>query len=463
MKLLFGYAVCCLCLFSCKPNTAYIDYLHNPKIFAEAVHELNGVVMGNNFPPIIASRNYTYATLAAYQVIAEGYPNKYQTLSGQVNDLQPMPKPTNPDIDFELAALVAFMKVGESVTFPEGSMQLYQDSILQTARDKGLPSKVEKASLEYAQAITKAIVTWAKGDNYAATRGAPKYNVQDVPGRWVPTPPMYAEAAEPNWRRIRPMVMDSANQFVPPPPPPFDITNKNSKYYQELIAIKNAVDSLTDEQKHIALFWDDNPFKLNVSGHVMFSTKKFSPPGHWMGIVGIAAQQAKADFAETVYAYCLTNIASFDAFIQCWDEKYRSNVARPETVINKYLSPDWRPLLQTPAFPEYTCGHSTVSAAAAEALTKAFGDNFAYTDTTELEFGIPSRSFKSFRHAALENNWARFYGGIHFHNSCIVSTEYGIKVGELVVNNLNMKRESIAGLKDKQPLTKITPQVKGTE
>ena len=205
--------------------------------------------------------------------------------------------------------------------------------------------------------------------------------------------------------------------------------------------IQHAVDSLTDEQKHIADFWDDNPFKLNVSGHVMFSTKKFSPPGHWMSVVGIAAKTAHADYATTVYAYAKTAIALFDAFIQCWDAKFAYNTARPETVINKYFDPNWRPYLQTPAFPEYTCGHSTISASAAEALTSIFGDNFAYTDSTELEFGINSRSFKSFRDAAIENNWARFYGGLHFHNSCIISTEIGKKVGQLVADRLQMKKK----------------------
>jgi PAP2 superfamily len=204
--------------------------------------------------------------------------------------------------------------------------------------------------------------------------------------------------------------------------------------------IKNAIDSITPEQRDIANFWDDNPFKLNVSGHVQFGTKKFSPPGHWMSITGIAAKKAKADYATTVYAYAITAIAQFDAFIECWDQKYRSNTVRPETVINKYIDPNWQPILQTPPFPEYTCGHSTVSAANAEALTQVFGDNFAYTDTTELEFGSDSRSYKSFRAAAVENNWARFYGGIHFHHSCIVSTEYGKKVGDLVVEKLKMKK-----------------------
>lgn len=262
----------------------------------------------------------------------------------------------------------------------------------------------------------------------------------DVEGRWTPTPPAYTQAMEPHWNKIRTMVIDSASQFVPPTPPLFNIKDTNSKYYREVISIKRAIDNLNDEQKHIADFWDDNPFKLNVSGHVMFGTKKFSPPGHWMSIVGIAAKKANYDFANTVYAFAITAITQFDAFIHCWDEKYRSNYARPETVINKYIDADWRPYLQTPPFPEYTCGHSTVSSANAEALTHVFGDNFNYTDSTELEFGIANRSYKSFKDAAIENNWARFFGGIHFHNSCIISTEYGAKVGDLIASRLKMRK-----------------------
>jgi hypothetical protein len=440
MKKVFAVALCGLLLFSCKENKEYIDYLHNPDLFCKTVHELNTVVMGNNFPPIIASRNYTYAALAAYEAMAAGNSKKYHSLSGQVNGLPAMPVPNGAKIDFDLAALLAYMKVGSAVTFPEGSMDEYHDAVLKEASDKGLPGDVEEQTTIFADSISAAIIRWAKGDSYAATRGSTKYTVIDSPGRWVPTPPMYAEAMEPNWNKIRPMVMDSCSQFRPPAPLPFNVSDTGSAYYKEVMAVKNAGDSLTEEQKHIANFWDDNPFKLNVSGHVMYSTKKFSPPGHWMGIVGIAAQQAKLDFPATVYAYAITAIASFDAFIQCWDEKFRSKTVRPETVINKYFDPNWRPLLQTPPFPEYTCGHSTVSSAAAEAMTSVFGDNFSYTDTTELEFGIESRSFTSFRQAADENNWARFYGGIHFHNSCLVSTDYGARVGQLVVNKLKMRK-----------------------
>jgi len=396
--------------------------------------------MGNNFPPMVAARNYVYGAIAAYEVIASGDSKHYVSLVGQVNGLKKVSlPPANKNVDIELAALLAYMKVGEAVTFPEGSMKEYKDSILQIARDKGLPDETEKASQELADSVSASIIRWSKKDHYLETRGAEKYTVKDIPGRWVPTPPMYASAAEPHWMEIRPMVIDSASMFQVPPPPVFNIIDKNSKYYNEVMLIKNAGDSLTPEQKHIAEFWDDNPFKMNVTGHVMYGSKKFSPSGHWMSVVGIAAKNAKADFATTVYAFTKTGIALFDAFIECWQVKYTYNTIRPETVIDKYIDANWRPYLQTPAFPEYTCGHSTISSSAAEALTSVFGDNFAYTDSTELEFGIKSRSFKSFRAAAEENNWARFYGGIHFHNSCIISTVIGAKVGQLVADRLKMK------------------------
>lgn len=426
---------------ACNSNSHYETVLKDPLLYSKTVHALNTVVMGNNFSPIVASRNYLYANIAAYEVMAAAHPKEFASLAGQLKGLEALPKPKEgAKINYELAALLAFCKLGESVTFPEGSMAEYVQGIQALAKDNGMPAEELGNSLVFADSVAAAILRWSKKDNYAQTRSAEKYTVTDEAGRWVPTPPAYAQAMEPHWNKIRPLVLDSANALRVPPPPAFDISDSSSEYYKQVMMIKKAVENLTPEQEHIADFWDDNPFKLNVAGHAMYSTKKFSPPGHWMSIVGIAAKKANADFPTTVYAYAITSIALFDAFIQCWDEKFRHNTARPETIINKYFDAEWRPHLQTPPFPEYTCGHSTCSSAAAEALTHVFGDNFAYTDTSEQEFGIRSRSYKSFRHAAEENNWARFYGGLHFHNSCIVSTDFGRKVGQLVVSKLKMKK-----------------------
>ena len=418
----------------------YINIFHNPDLYCKTEHELNQVVMGNNFTPVVASRNYAYANIAGYESIAAGYPSRFTSLKGQLNGLNEVAKPlSNEKIDFEYASVLAFCWVGQAVTFPEGSMKYYIDSLHTLAVAHGMPAEMVTGSEDYAKRLSASIIKWSKKDNYLKTRSASKYSVSNIPGRWIPTPPAYSDAVEPHWSEIRPMVMDSSNLFKVPPPPPFNVKDKNSKYYQEVSYIMKATDALTPEQQHIADFWDDNPGKLNVYGHVMFMTKKFSPPGHWMSITGIAAQCAKANFGTTVCAFAKTSIAQFDAFIECWKAKYIYDTARPETVINKYFNADWRPRLQTPPFPEYTCGHSTISAAAAEALTSMFGDKLAFKDTSELEFGIKSRSFPSFRAAATENNWARFYGGLHFHNSCIVANAAGKQVGELVVNRLHME------------------------
>ncbi|HEY1005522.1 MAG TPA: vanadium-dependent haloperoxidase, partial [Sphingobacteriaceae bacterium] len=245
------------------------------------------------------------------------------------------------------------------------------------------------------------------------------------------------------WCKIRPMVLDSAAQIVAPPPVPFDMKDPNSPFYRNALEVKLLGDSLTDEQKHIADFWDDNAFKLNVSGHVMFGTKKFSPGGHWMNIVGIATKDQKEDFNSTVSLYTEASIALFDGFINCWFVKFQRNYVRPETVINKYLDPDWKPYIQTPPFPEYTSGHAVISAAVAEVLTIKLGDKIAFRDSSQLEFGIKPRSFNSFRDAAREASMSRVYGGIHYVASCDIGAENGEQIGRLVADRLRLKKQTV--------------------
>jgi hypothetical protein len=430
-----------LFLMACNNNNAYQKIVNNPQLITNTVHELNTVVMGNNFGPVVASRHYAYAAIAAYEVIAAGYPQQYQSFQGQLNGLNAVAKPdTTQPINYNFAAILAYCKVGEAVSFPEGSMKTYVDSLVQLVKKNGMSEAKYNATKQYADGVAQSIIAWSKKDNYAETRSMPKFTVNDSPGRWVPTPPAYAQAMAPHWILITPMVMDSASQFRAEKAIPFNVTDKKSPYYLQVKMMLDSCTNLTPEQKHIANFWDDNPGKLNVNGHAMFVFKKFSPAGHWMSIAGIASKKAGADFTQTVYATAKTAIAFFDAFIQCWNEKYTYNTIRPESVINKYFEANWRPELQTPPFPEYTCGHCTISASAAEALTSIYGDNFPYTVYTELEFGIPSSSYQSFRQAALENEKARFYGGLHYWNSCEQGHNSGIKVGTLVVQKLRMKK-----------------------
>ncbi len=433
-------AAALLSLLSCKEKSGdYKKLTNDPILYCKTVKDLNNVVLSNNFPPMVAARIYAYANIAAYECIAAG-DTGFQSLAGQINGLEKLPAYDTANVDFHFASLLAFCKLSDALTFPAESFSEYISTLKKDADSAGMPSSVMKATVIFADSTAAHILNWSKKDNYAQTRSASKFTVTEEEGRWVPTPPMYAQGIEPHWMEIRTLVMDSVSQFKPVPPPVFDIKNKNSVYYKALLRVKQMTDSLTAEQKHIADFWDDNPFKMNVSGHVMFATKKFSPPGHWMNIVGIAAEKSKADFATVVCAYAQTAIAMFDAFISCWYEKYRSNYVRPETVINKYISAEWQPYIQTPPFPSYTSGHSTVSAAAAETMTNVFGDNLQFTDTSLLEFGIANREIKSFRQAAQEASISRVYGGIHYPFDCDNGAVVGKKLGEFIVQKLKMKK-----------------------
>jgi PAP2 superfamily len=159
-----------------------------------------------------------------------------------------------------------------------------------------------------------------------------------------------------------------------------------------------------------------------------------------MNIVGIAAKNAKADFNTTVAAYTQTAITMFDGFISCWNVKFKNNTSRPETEINKNISDTWRPYIQTPPFPAYVSGHSTISAAAAEVMTAWFGNDLTFKDTSSLEFGIPARTIESFRKASKEAGMSRIYGGIHFMYDNEEGSKLGTKIGVLTIEKLKMKK-----------------------
>ena len=149
---------------------------------------------------------------------------------------------------------------------------------------------------------------------------------------------------------------------------------------------------------------------------------------------------------KTALTHVLVSLSMADAFITCWDEKYRSNRVRPETVIQNLIDRRWKPLLQTPPFPEYVSGHSVVSTTAAVILTQIFGDNFKYLDDTEVEFGLPSVNFSSFIDAAAEASISRLYGGIHFRDAIEQGNILGKKVAVLSKSRLGMFFERIQSI-----------------
>jgi hypothetical protein len=401
-----------------------------------AVDDLTSVIVYDIMSPPQSSRVYAYAAVAAYEAIRQG-DTTYRSLAGQLTDLAPVPT-APPDVSFAIAGVHAYLVVGRALTFSQARMDSLRVALDNELRASGVAADVFERSIAYGDTVARHVLAWAGRDRFKESRGLPKYTVTNEPGRWIPTPPAYMDAVEPSWATIRPLVLDSTNQFRADPPHPF-VPTKGSPFFREVQEVYETGRTLTDEQRAMAAFWDCNPYVMHVQGHTMFATKKISPGGHWMGIAGLASRKANADLVRTTEAYLRTALAVFDGFLTVWDTKYATNLLRPETAINTYIDETWQPLLQTPPFPEYTSGHSVISTAAATVLTAQFGEHFAFADSSELAYGLPVRSFPSFHAAADEAAMSRLYGGIHYRRAIEQGQRQGRRVGDLIVARLHTR------------------------
>jgi PAP2 superfamily len=417
-------------LFSCKNKESKTPVVESTDI-QKVIQTMTDLMIHDITNPPLAARFFSYTCLSGYEVVAQN-DTALHSMYGVLNEYPNIEKPIiKGDYSVSLAAILAMLETAKKMQ-PSGKLlDEYEAKYLDSCQNKGFSKEIIDNSLKYAQAVSQQILKYAKADKYNRISNFPRYTPQNTEGSWYPTPPAYMAPVEPYFNTIRPFTLNSATQFKPVPPIPFS-KEKNSAFYD----IMNAVyaQKLTDEHQEIAAFWDCNPFALQDNGHLLVGMKKISPGAHWMGIAGIACTQTKADFAKTLQVHTILAMGLMDGFLCCWDEKYRSNRIRPESAIRKYIDPTWKPFLQTPPFPEYLSGHSTISSTSAVILSHFFGENFTYEDTVEERFGLKKRAFTSFKQAAEEAGISRFYGGIHFMDAITNGQKQGVLVGENVMN-----------------------------
>jgi hypothetical protein len=397
------------------------------------VFHLSEVMVHDVTNPPAASRFYAYALLGAYQVIASN-PSQVVRLDELFHVKPSFHLPMAPDgFNKTFCASYTMLEVAR-LMMPSGYLIVNNQKqfVEGYKKTRGISTKVIANNIKYAQAVALQIIEYAKTDGYTKLSTLKRYSPKNTEGHWYPTPPEYMLPVEANWATIRPFFLESGSQFLPAVPTVFS-TGIDSDFYKLLKEVHDTSTHLTELQKEIASFWDCNPFTVNYSGHISIGLKKISPGGHWMGITGIACKLKQKSFDSTVYAHTLVALTLHDSFISCWTEKYRSDRIRPESAINKYLDVAWRPMLQTPPFPEYPSGHSVISTASAEILSYLLGETVEYTDTSEEYFGLPPRSFNSFREAAQEAAVSRLYGGIHFRDAIEAGQDQGLSIAKYII------------------------------
>jgi hypothetical protein len=382
-------------------------------------------IMGDNFSPPVASRIHLYANVAAYEVFCLS--NKKLKSLTQITHLKPIPVPVS-FIDNSVAATSAFIFTGLKFIYTEDILLLLLENKKREwvkTRDSNLINR----SIDYGLKVSKHIIDWSKEDNYGYTRTLHRFELPDSIGAWKPTPPEYNNGLEPNWFRIR---------QVFPPSDSFYSYRANLKYKEDkksaFYFVANEVyqmsKKLTESQKNIALYWDDNPMTTISKGHMMYVVKKPTPVGHWLKITSQLLIKNNVSIEQSALVYTMVSIAAYDGFINCWHTKYETNAIRPETYIQRVIDPKFKPLIETPPFPEYTSGHSTISFAIATVLTAYFPNQKAFTDLSQLELSLPARTFNSLLDAAKEASISRFYGGIHFKPALTEGEKMGRMIGE---------------------------------
>jgi PAP2 superfamily len=406
------------------------------QLLADHVFNLSEVMLHDVANPPAASRFYAYAMLGAYEAAFFGQ-HQLPDINQKLN-VNPGFESVTPPKNFNLSFCTNYtiLSVGRQI-MPSGVLlEEKQKNLVAYFRKKKKLSKTDlEEQIRYAEQIATKVMDYARKDGYNKLSTYTRYTPSKEEGRWYPTPPEYMGAIEPQWKTIRPFFIDSARQFAAPPPAAFS-KDTTSSFQRQMREVYQVSKQLTKEQTEIANFWDCNPFAVTYSGHMAIGLKKISPGGHWMGIAGIASKKANLPLDSAILVHTMLALTLHDAFISCWEEKYSSDRIRPEAAINKLMDPTWRPLLQTPPFPEYTSGHSVASSACSVVLTHLLGDNFSFIDTSEVFFGLPERSFKSFYEAANEAAISRLYGGIHFRDACEHGVTQGRRIGQYALSTM---------------------------
>ena len=413
-----------LCILSLTFSFSIYGQKSHTKAYVDDLKEITDIMVYDVTSPVAAARYYAYTTLASYELLAlrdKRHPSFFDFF--QRPSPNSFPKPIylkNPVASYRYALLFS-----ASNLLPSGKK-------LQS-RIESLKNILTSHEVRYIEDFVTVIVAYANQDGFQQLNNLKRYTPKRGPAFWQPTKPAYMAPIEPNWNTLSPLFLNSADQFLTKPPVKYDL-NPKSEFYKLLLEVKQITDLNNKEYNEIAAFWDCNPYAISQIGHLEFGLKKISPGGHWMGIAGIATLKAGFGIDKTVFTHTILALTLHDAFIACWDEKYRSDRVRPETVINRTVDKTWSPLLQTPPFPEYVSGHSVVSSASAEILTLIFGPKFRFRDTTEKEFGLKTRTYKSFQQAADEACISRLYGGIHYMDAIDQGIWQGKKVASFIID-----------------------------
>jgi hypothetical protein len=256
------------------------------------------------------------------------------------------------------------------------------------------------------------------------------------PGVWRLTPP-YAPPQTPWVANVRPFILDSAAQFLPPPPPSLQ-SQQWVAAFNEIKAHGSNANPNTAETS-TARFWTANVIRqYNLLARDVATAKSL-------------------DVVETARLVAMVNTVGADAQISCMYAKYHYLFWRPVTAIDPTSvssdgfgsmpgfddgnpataeQPGWRPLITTPNHPEYPAAHGSITSAEAEVFSEFLGTGAIDVDIHGFDPASPAGNLAATRHfdtaaeLRAEIVDARVWAGVHYRFSGVAGVNLGREVAQ---------------------------------
>jgi hypothetical protein len=258
------------------------------------------------------------------------------------------------------------------------------------------------------------------------------YTPGSGPGKWIPTPPAFAQALLPQFARVTPFALNSGDQFRPEGPPALT----SEEYAADVNEVQARGDvngelkgRRTHEESATARFWLGNSIPI------------------FQQIVRAISTERGLDLSADARCFALLSIVGMDAYVASWDAKYAYNFWRPVTAIQQADTDGnpatigdktWLPLGTTPPFPDYTSGHTTYTGAFVRVMERIFGDD--PVTYTVMNPNVPLteqvRTYHSIGEVGDEMIEARILAGIHFRAADRDGDRLGRQVAQFALTHV---------------------------
>jgi hypothetical protein len=285
--------------------------------------------------------------------------------------------------------------------------------------------------------VAQAVLAWRATDGFGGTY--PPFIGGTAVGQWRPTPPAFAPMSAQGLAFTSMFVLAGNTQFRPPPPRALTSPTYTDDFKTVKALGRRTGSTRTADQTALAAFWE------------------FNASVHWNQAANQLARANHLSMSDSNRLLAVLNIAMADTAITTWSAKRHYGTLptevtwRPVTAIpladtdgnpDTIPDPDWLPLINTPAHPEYPAGHPSLNGAAATVLLGYFNDAQTFTLTAT---GQPSRTYTSITRARQDGNDARVWGGMHYPSTVAISDAEGEAIANYIdANSMQLLRDSSA-------------------